>query len=488
MTGLSRRTLFQLARAQAAAVAATGLAPVAPAAAAGVESTGEFPPDFLWGAATSSYQIEGAPKADGKGPSIWDTFAHTPGKIVDGSTGDVACDHYHRWREDIELMKRLGLQAYRFSISWPRIFPDGTGRPNQRGLDFYSRLVDGLLAAGIQPYATLFHWDLPQALQDRFGGWEGRETAHAFADYAGHVAAALSDRVKHFFTINEFFTFVELGHQIGIHAPGLQLPPARVNQVRHHALLAHGLAVQAIRARGRRGTLVGPAENIMTCVPVVETPEHVAASQAAMRDVNGGYTTAMLEGRYPARWLEQQGANAPRVLEGDMRTIGAPLDFFGANVYAPFFYVRAIHGDSGYEVIPLPETYPKFPQSSWLRMGPEGLYWAVRHLSSIWNVRHIHVTENGCGTKDTPNAAGELLDVDRIAYTRHYLQQLQRATAEGMPVRSYFHWSLMDNFEWADGLSTQRFGLVHVDFDTQRRTPKLSAEQYGAVIRHRRVV
>ena len=229
-----------------------------------------FPSGFLWGTATASYQVEGAVKEDGRAPSVWDTFSHTPGKVVNNATGDVAADHYHRYKEDVQLMKGLGVKAYRFSIAWPRVFPQGDGAPNPKGLDFYNRLVDELLANGIQPFATLYHWDLPQSLQDRGGGWESRDTATAFATYAGYVAERLTDRVKHIFTINEFGAFVELGYRVGIHAPGLKLPPGRFNQTRHHAVLGHGLAVQAIRAHARPGTKVGLAENMTICAPVIE--------------------------------------------------------------------------------------------------------------------------------------------------------------------------------------------------------------------------
>src|SRR5207247_913712 len=253
------------------------------AAAAGRGALRSFPAGFLWGTATAAYQIEGAVSEDGRGPSVWDTFTHTPGKIRNDDNGDVADDHYHRYREDVRSMKALAAAAYRFSVSWPRIFPQGTGAPNLKGLDFYDRLLDDLVANGIAPFPTLYHWDLPQALQDR-GGWETRDTAEAFADYAGYVAEKLSDRARHFFTLNECAAFVELGHGTGVFAPGLKLPPGRLNQVRHHALLAHGLAVQAIRARSRAGTQTGPAENVSVCVPVVETPEHIAAAGPATRE------------------------------------------------------------------------------------------------------------------------------------------------------------------------------------------------------------
>jgi beta-glucosidase len=444
-----------------------------------------FPNRFLWGVATASYQIEGAWDEDGKGESIWDRFTHTPGKIKNNDTGDLAVDHYHRYKEDVQLMKALGAKAYRFSISWPRIFPAGTGAANPMGLDFYSRLVDELLANGIQPFATLYHWDLPEALQDRWGGWEGRDTATAFADYAGYIAEKLSDRIRYFFTINEFTSFIELGYGNGLHAPGLKLPPARLNQVRHHAVLAHGLAVQAIRAKARRGTKVGPAEIIAAGVPVIETPDHVAAAERYTREANAAYLTVILEGRYTDAFLLSAGADAPKFTQDDLKVISSPLDFIGINVYVPK-YVRAIEAEPGYELLEFSKSHPRMA-SSWHVIGPEALYWAPRHLVKLWNVRDIYITENGCGASDAPAADGAVHDSDRIMFLRSYLTQLQRATADGAPVRGYFLWSSMDNFEWADGFAT-RFGLIHVDYTTLKREPKLSASFFRAVATLNQVV
>src|SRR5262245_50928313 len=444
-----------------------------------------FPEGFIWGTATAAYQIEGAVSEDGRGPSIWDTFAHMRGKIRNEDNGDVADDHYHRYRQDVQSMKALAAPAYRLSIAWPRIFPRGTGSPNSQGLDFYNRLLDELLDNGIEPFPTLYHWDLPQSLQDR-GGWESRDTAQAFADYAGYVAEKLSDRVKRFFTINEFATFVELGHSTGVHAPGLKLPPGRLNQVRHHALLAHGLAVQAIRARSRAGTQTGPAENVSICVPVIETPEHIQAAERATRELNAPYLTAIMEGRYLESFLSSAGADAPKVAADDMQVIGSPVDFVGINVYVPASYVRASDAAPGFVAIPFPAKYPMM-NSSWLKIGPEALYWGPRNLAKVWNVKAIYITENGCSATDVPSADGMIYDIDRIMFLRSYLTQLQRATSEGVPVRGYFHWSLMDNFEWADGFNI-RFGLLYVDYATQQRTPKLSASFYREVAARNRVL
>ncbi len=484
---VSRRTFAKLAG--AAALASTVTTPFEAAGAASQNNQAAtpasgpqraFPQGFLWGTATASYQVEGAVKEDGRGPSIWDTFSHTPGKTVDNATGDVATDHYHRYKEDVQLMKSLGVKAYRFSIAWSRVFPNGDGPPNPKGLDFYNRLVDELLAHGIQPYATLYHWDLPQSLQDRFGGWEGRETSKAFADYAGYVAARLTDRVKHIFTINEFGAFVELGYRIGVHAPGLKLPPARFNQTRHHAVLGHGLAVQAIRAAAKPGTKVGLAENITIAAPVIETPAHIAAAERATREMNAQYLTVIQEGKYTDWYLKQAGADAPKFTPEDLKTISSPLDFVGINVYTPQFVRADESSPVGFSQVPHPKSFPHAP-SFWLFIAPEALYWGPRHVSKLWGAKEIYITENGCSSADEPSSDGRVYDTDRVTYLRSYLTQLQRATAEGVPVRGYFLWSLMDNFEWADGY-TNRFGLHHVNYDTQKRTPKLSADFYREVI------
>jgi beta-glucosidase len=438
-----------------------------------------FPDDFRWGTATSAFQIEGAAQEDGRGESIWDTFCRLPGKIRYGANADIADNHYHLYKEDVALMKAMGVATYRFSIAWPRLFPEGRGTPNPKGLAFYDRLVDELLANDIAPYATLYHWDLPQALQDR-GGWESRDTAQAFADYAGFVASALGDRVGHFFTLNEIRGFVELGYGSGQFAPGLVLPTAQLNQVRHHAVLSHGLAVQAVRANGRSGVKVGPAENITTALPGIETLKNIRAAALATREMNAPYLTVILEGRYTDAYLSAAGADAPRFTAEDLKTISTPVDFVGINIYSPGAYVQASDAPSGYTVIPLPASYPHM-KSSWLTFGPGTLYWAPRQLASLWNVKEIYITENGTSAADKPAADGTVYDLDRIMYLREYLGQLRRATAEGLPVRGYFLWSLLDNFEWLDGY-TNRFGLHYVDYNTLKRTPKLSASFYSKVI------
>ena len=285
-----------------------------------------FPSGFVWGTATSAYQIEGAVEEDGRGRSIWDTFSHTPGKIADNTNGDRANDHYHRYKEDVRLIKELGVKAYRFSIAWPRVFPDGIGAPNPKGLDFYNRLVDELLANGIEPYATLYHWDLPQTLQDRFGGWQSTSTSKSFADYSGHVAQQLSDRVRNFFTLNEAGRFLNFGYGWAIDAPGLKLPTGELNQARHNVVLGHGLAVQAISARARAGTKIGIAENIAACVPAIDTPENVAATEIATRELNAGILNVIMEGKYPDGFLAFAGKDAPKFTADELKAISSPID------------------------------------------------------------------------------------------------------------------------------------------------------------------
>lgn len=480
----SRRDFARLAT-RLAGLAALGAAAGTRAAendapAADRHAAAPFPKEFLWGTATSSYQIEGAVNEDGRGKSIWDTFSHMPGKIEDGSTGDRANEHYHRYKEDVALIKALGVKAYRFSIAWPRVFPEGRGQPNPKGLDFYDRLVDELLANGIEPYATLYHWDLPQALQDRVGGWQSSDTSKAFADYAAYIAARLTDRVKTVFTVNEVGRFVNFGYGWGIDAPGLKLPTAQLNQARHHVALGHGLAVQAIRASGRAGTRVGAAENIAACVPAIATAENIRAAEIATRELNAGFLGVVLEGKYTEGFLAYAGADAPKFTPEELKIIGTPNDFVGLNIYAPQFYITASDRASGFHVLPFPGSFPHM-NSEWLRIGPEVIYWAPRLAAKIWNIENIYISENGTSSEDKIAADGQIYDLDRIMFLRNYLTQMQRAIAEGVPIRGYFLWSLMDNFEWIFGYG-KRFGVYRVDFETQARVPKLSAAFYRDVV------
>jgi beta-glucosidase len=356
--------------------------------------------------------------------------------------------------------------------------------------------VDELVAAGIAPFPTLYHWDLPQALQDK-GGWQNRDTAQAFGDYAAYVAEKLSDRARHFFTINEFMSFVDIGHR-GLEvdvggtkvsleiAPGFKLSPRELNQVRHHAVLAHGLAVQAMRATGKTGTKVGPAENLNIAVPLIESAEHIKAAQTATRETNAPFLAVMLEGQYSDSYLQQAGADAPTVADGDLQIIGSPLDFVGINVYRPMLYVLASDNAPGWREVPLAKSHPKM-FSRWHTLGPEALYWAPKFVQTLWNAQEIHITENGCAADDVIADDGKVYDTDRIMFLRNCLTQLQRATADGVPVRGYFQWSLMDNLEWNAGFGN-RFGIVYVDFKTQKRTPKMSAAWFRETATRNRVM
>jgi beta-glucosidase len=478
MTKVSRRQLGKTIGAAAAGIAAGNILPGS-ALAAPLDLS--FPKDFKWGCATASYQVEGAANEDGRGTTNWDVFSHTPGKVANGDTGDVACDSYHRYAEDHQLLKNLGVGMYRMSLAWSRIFPEGRGQPNQKGVDHYKKVIDNCLEMGITPYVTLFHWDLPAALP---GGWQNRDTAKAFADYAGYITGILSDRVGHFMTTNEFRCFTDLSHMQGIHAPGLKLPPADVNQVRHHGVLAHGLAVQAIRAHAKAGTQVGLAENPTMWVPVIETPEHIEAARKATRDDNAMFLGAVMEGKYIDSYLESAGANAPKVQPGDMEAIGSPLDFIGLNVYNPS-YARAADNAKGYEMLPHLPASPHMA-SPWLYVGPEVIYWAVRYATELYKPKAIYISENGCSADD-PLVAGRVDDSDRVMYLRNYLTHLHRAAAEDYPIKGYFLWSLMDNFEWADGYG-KRFGIHYVDFATQQRLPKLSAHWYRELIKRNALV
>ena len=455
---------------------------------------GRFPQGFWWGAATASYQVEGAAKDDGRKPSVWDTFSHTPGRTHGNDTGDVACDHYHRYEEDVKLMADLGVKHYRFSISWPRIVPDGRGAINQKGLDFYSRLVDALLKHGITPHATLMHWDSPQALEERYGSWRSREIAKDFADYCSATVRALGDRIEYWMTINEIMCFTILGYGVGRvpqHAPGTVVKTRKeVQQTVHHALLAHGMGCQAIRAASpRRRCNVSLVENLDVYVPVMETPEHIEAVRRAFvgEPRNGTLLMAALTGRHDPKAWAKLGADAPDVQPGDMEIIGQPLDSLGCNIYTAS-YVRAAGNEQGYEILPLQPNYPK-GNMPWLNIVPESLYWAVRMIAESAGRRDLplYISENGCASEDVVTPSGEIFDTERIMYLRAYLRQLQRATAEGYPVQGYFQWSLMDNFEWSCGYS-KRFGITYVDYKTQRRIPKLSYRWYQQVIGENRVV
>jgi beta-glucosidase len=441
-----------------------------------------FPDDFVWGVAAASAQIEGAAFEDGKSTSIWDTFSRVPGAVIDGDTLDVACDHYHRFEEDVDLMASLGIKNYRLSVAWPRILPDGIGRINEPGLDFYDRLIDAFLSRGITPWVTLFHWDLPQILEDE-NGWLNRKTVDAFCQYTNIITKRLGDRVQNWFTLNEMPCFIGLGYEIGIHAPGRHESPKLVNQGYHHALLAHGHAVSIIR-QNVPGARVGLVHNPPTPIPVTETPADIEAARQQHEIENGQLMGPVLRGAYPDWWLEKVGADAPDIQDGDMEIIAQPGDFFGLNLYAGSF-VRA--GKDGLpETLPFPKQFPK-GDLPWINVTPQTLYWQIRHSQENFGARPFYITENGSAFDDEMTPDGEILDLERRELLPNYLISLDRACAEGFDVRGYFGWSVMDNFEWAEGYA-KRFGLIHVDYATQKRTPKLSAQWFSAVCRENRVV
>lgn len=456
-------------------------------------SSYQFPADFAWGAATAAYQIEGATTEDGRKLSVWDTFSATPGRTLNGDTGAMACDHYHRYPEDIALMAALGIKHYRFSIAWSRILPDGRGKVNEAGVDFYRRLADSLLAQGITPHATLFHWDSPQALEDLYGSWRSREMAKDFADYATVVVSRLGDRIKHWMTINEIHCFTHIGYGVGEvppHAPGTVVDQLKeVWQTSHHALLAHGLACQAIRAATPTPCSVALVDNFVPTVPIAESPEHIAAAQKAFHvfSTNGGLVEPALTGAYSSALLEQLGKNAPDIQDGDLKIIHQPLDAFGFNNYFAS-YVRAIDREPGYEFLDFPKSYPKL-HMPWLFLTPDSTYWGIRHISETLKRPDlpIYITENGCAVEDELTPNGEVLDTDRILFLRQYLRSAHRAINEGYPLKGYFVWSLLDNFEWAWGFD-RRFGITYVDYATQQRIPKASAHWYAECIRQNRVV
>ncbi|MFP4068729.1 MAG: GH1 family beta-glucosidase [Opitutales bacterium] len=447
-----------------------------------------FPENFAWGAATAAYQIEGAWNEDGKGPSVWDQMAHWPGKTHQGQTGDVACDHYHRMEEDVGLMAEIGLNAYRFSLSWPRILPEGCGSLNASGMDFYDRLVDRLLAAGVQPWATLFHWDYPLALYHR-GGWLNEDSPEWFADYAAVVAERLGDRVKHWITLNEPQMFVGAGHEKGNHAPGLRLGLPDLARVTHHVLLAHGMAVQALRA-GAPDSFVGWAPNVtVSTVDDADDPEVVEHARSGMFELDrvegfasgsAVWNDAALLGRYPERFVDELGAHLPEDWQTDLRTICQPLDFCGLNIYASWArHARNAAGEPDYYMVQrendgFPATHINWPVT------PDALYWGPRFFHERYQLP-IVITENGMSGHDWVHLDGRVPDPHRIDFTARYLRELRRAAGDGVEVRGYFHWSLMDNFEWAEGFR-QRFGLIHVDYPTGRRTLKDSAMWYREVI------
>jgi beta-glucosidase len=437
-----------------------------------------FPANFAWGVATSSYQIEGAVAEDGRSESVWDVFCRKPGAIKDGHTGDVAADHYHRWPADIGLMAELGLTAYRFSIAWPRVQPDGKGPANEAGLDFYDRLTDALLAAGIAPVPTLFHWDLPQPLQEDGGGWLARDTAYRFAEYAMMAAERLADRIGLWITLNEPFVVTAFGYGLGMHAPGLELMLGALPTA-HHQLLGHGLATSALRAAGARQVAI--TNNNAPAWPATDDPADVAAAEAFDTLQNRMFTDPLLLGRYPDLAAFGIGpAGLDCVLDGDLAVISAPLDALGLNYYNP---TRL----SALPDSPLPfqmEPIPGYPVTAF---GWPVIPAALTELLTMFKDRYgdrlppVYITENGCSVDDELSPDGIIDDQPRIGYLDGHIRAVHDAMTAGVDVRGYFTWSLMDNFEWSEGY-TQRFGLAHVDFATQQRTPRASFAWYRDMI------
>lgn len=444
-----------------------------------------FAKDFVWGAATSSYQIEGTGRDSGKGQNIWDVFTKEPGRVYEGHTGDIACDHYHRFREDVAYMKELGLKGYRFSIDWSRVLPEGTGKVNEKGIDFYNALIDELLEQGIEPYITLYHWELPYEIYKR-GGWMNPEIVEWFGQYARLVAERFSDRVKYFFTLNEPQCFVGLGFLQGCHAPGVKAPLRDTFEMAHNALKAHGRAVQMLRAYGKQNVQIGYAPTSGMCYPEKETPKDIEAARKALfalpDDLSNWtwnvswWSDPVILGKYPEEGMKKYEKYLPVITDEDMKLISQPIDFYGQNIYNG----RCIRmgTDGRPEEVRRPAGFPK-TATNW-PVTPEALYWGPKFLYERYR-KPIYITENGMACHDTVSQDGKVHDPNRIDFLARYLKNLKRA-AEEIDIRGYFQWSLMDNFEWDKGYA-ERFGIIYVDFETQERIWKDSAYWYRDLIR-----
>ena len=444
-----------------------------------------FAKDFVWGAATSSYQIEGTGRDSGKGQNIWDVFTKEPGRVYEGHTGDIACDHYHRFREDVAYMKELGLKGYRFSIDWSRVLPEGTGKVNEKGIDFYNALIDELLEQGIEPYITLYHWELPYEIYKR-GGWMNPEIVEWFGQYARLVAERFSDRVKYFFTLNEPQCFVGLGFLQGCHAPGVKAPLRDTFEMAHNALKARGRAVQMLRAYGKQNVQIGYAPTSGMCYPEKETPKDIEAARKALfalpDDLSNWtwnvswWSDPVILGKYPEEGMKKYEKYLPVITDEDMKLISQPIDFYGQNIYNG----RCIRmgTDGRPEEVRRPAGFPK-TATNW-PVTPEALYWGPKFLYERYR-KPIYITENGMACHDTVSQDGKVHDPNRIDFLARYLKNLKRA-AEEIDIRGYFQWSLMDNFEWDKGYA-ERFGIIYVDFETQERIWKDSAYWYRDLIR-----
>ncbi len=447
-----------------------------------------FPEGFLWGAATASYQIEGAVDEDGRGTSIWDTFSHTPGQVYRGDTGDVACDHYHRLEEDLDLMADLGMRAYRFSVAWPRIQPDGSGAANQKGLDFYRRLVDGLRRRSIEPMLTLYHWDLPQALEDK-GGWTSRETSERFAEYAGILYQEFSDTVGLWITLNEPWVSSWLGYGYGLHAPGHD-DPAKALSAAHHLLLGHGLALGAMRSAGPAENRLGITLNLHPARPARDREADAEAARRVDGQANRLYLDPVFRGAYPEdlfSYYRERGVDLPPVRDGDLETISGSVDFLGINYYFRHHVRDApdeTHSRMPFSDLAARTVIPHAAEKT--AMGwpvePDGLTEMLVRVKEEYADVPIYVTENGRAVYDYVDPGGEINDVERISYLESHFRAAHEATRRGVDLRGYMVWSLLDNFEWAEGYS-KRFGLIFVDYATGQRIPKASARWYAGVIR-----
>ena len=442
-----------------------------------------FPDQFTWGVASAAYQVEGTASQDGRGPSVWDTFSATPGRVFDGHTGEIACDAYHRVEEDCDLIAGLGVGGYRFSVSWSRVMPEGTGKLNEQGFAYYDRLIDALLERGVRPWITLFHWDLPQALHEQ-GGWLNPQSPEWFEQYTKAVVERFSDRVTHWFTLNEPAIFLGYGYKDGVNAPGLKLSRREVLLATHNALLAHGRSVQAIRAYSKREPVVGFAPNGNLHTPATESEADIEAARQATFSIPkdnwafnySWYCDPVLLGQYPEHGLEFFGDDVPSYTDADMETIHQPLDMFGVNIYTGDV-VRA--GEDGEPVaMPGERGYP-MTMFRW-SVNPESLYWGPRFLAERYKLPVV-ITENGLASMDWVHADGKVHDPGRIDYLTRYLSQLRRAIDDGVDVRGYFQWSIMDNFEWAEGYAL-RFGLIYIDYETLERIPKDSYAWYKKIV------
>jgi len=479
----SRRKFLGASAASVTLASATKAAAKSKAADAGA-----FPADFMWGVATAAYQVEGAADEDGRGASVWDVFCKKKGATFEGDTGEKACDHYHRFKEDIALMKTLGVKSYRFSVSWSRVLPEGVGKVNDKGVDFYNRLLDELGKAGIAPMVTIFHWDYPQALYKR-GGWLNRDSADWFAEYTTVLADKFSDRAKLWVTHNEPQCFIGMGHLDGVHAPGDKLKFSDYLVAAHNAMRAHGKAVQVLRARAKdpKATKIGYVLATQVGQPASDKPEDVAAARAATFAVSGRHqwtntwwSDPVLLGKYPDDGVAEYGKDMPKFKPSDLDEMKQPIDFIGLNIYKADTYRAGADGKP--EKIPFPAGYPR-SGADWQPLTPSSLYWGPRYFYERYKLP-VSLTENGLATRDHVFLDGKVHDPVRIDFMHRYLAELGRAIKDGIPVTGYYAWSLLDNFEWADGYK-QRFGLIYVDYPTGKRIPKDSFDWYRKVIASR---